>query len=91
MTSDEGLAWGFYNRIVEDVAAEAVALAEELAAGPSIAHAVTKRQLEAEWNVTVVEALEMEARAQALCMETRDFRRAYEAFANKRKPVFQGD
>ena len=91
MTSDEGLAWGFYNRIVEDVAAEAVALAEELAAGPSIAHAVTKRQLEAEWNVTVVEALEMEARAQALCMETRDFRRAYEAFANKQKPVFQGD
>ena len=91
MTSDEGLAWGFYSRIVEDVAAEAVALAEELAAGPSIAHAVTKRQLEAEWNVTVVEALEMEARAQALCMETRDFRRAYEAFANKQKPVFEGD
>jgi enoyl-CoA hydratase/carnithine racemase len=91
MTSEEGLAWGFYNRIVEDVAAEAVALAEELATGPSIAHAVTKRQLEAEWNVTVVEALEMEARAQALCMETRDFRRAYEAFANKQKPVFQGD
>ena len=91
MTSDEGLAWGFYNRVVEDVAAEAYALAEELAAGPSIAHAVTKRQLDAEWNVTIDEALEMEARAQAHCMDTNDFKRAYEAFANKKKPVFQGN
>ena len=91
MTSDEGLAWGFYNRVVEDVMAEAYALAEELAKGPSIAHAVTKRQLDAEWNVTIDEALEMEARAQAHCMETNDFRRAYEAFANKQKPVFQGN
>jgi enoyl-CoA hydratase/carnithine racemase len=91
MTSDEGLAWGFYNRLVEDVAAEAYALAEQLAKGPSIAHAVTKRQLDAEWNVTIDEALEMEARAQAHCMETNDFKRAYEAFANKQQPVFQGD
>jgi enoyl-CoA hydratase/carnithine racemase len=91
MTSDEGFAWGFYNKIVDDVSAEAVALAEQLAAGPSIAHAVTKRQLQAEWNVTVEDALEMEARAQALCMETRDFKRAYEAFADKQTPVFQGD
>jgi enoyl-CoA hydratase/carnithine racemase len=91
MTSDEGLAGGFYNRVVEDVAAEAYALAEQLAKGPTIAHAVTKRQLDAEWNVTIDDALEMEARAQAHCMETNDFRRAYEAFANKQQPVFQGD
>ena len=91
MSSDEGLAWGFWNRVVEDVMAEAYALADQLAKGPSIAHCITKRQLEAEWNVTVEQALEMEARAQAHCMETNDFRRAYEAFANKQKPVFQGD
>jgi enoyl-CoA hydratase/carnithine racemase len=91
MTDDEGLAWGFYNRVVEDVMAEAYALADELAKGPTIAHCVTKRQLEAEWNVSLDEALEMEARAQARCMETNDFKRAYEAFANKRKPEFKGD
>jgi enoyl-CoA hydratase/carnithine racemase len=91
MTTDEGLAWGFYNRVVEDVQAEAYALAEELARGPSIAHCITKRQLDAEWNVSLDEALEMEARAQAHCMQTNDFRRAYEAFSNKRSPEFQGD
>jgi len=91
MTSDEGLVWGFYNRVVEDVFAEAYALAEQIARGPSIAHAVTKTQLDAEWNVTIDQALEMEARAQARCMETNDFKRAYEAFAAKQTPVFQGD
>jgi enoyl-CoA hydratase/carnithine racemase len=91
MTSEEGLAWGFYNRVVEDVAAEAYALADQLAKGPSVAHAVTKRQLDAELNMGIEEALEAEARAQARCMETKDFHRAYEAFANKRKPEFQGD
>jgi len=91
MTSDEGLAWGFYNRVVEDVSAEAYALADELAKGPTIAHAVTKRQLDAEWHVSIEDAIEMEARAQARCMDTNDFKRAYEAFANKQKPVFQGD
>jgi enoyl-CoA hydratase/carnithine racemase len=91
MTADEGLAWGFWNRLSDDVLAEAQALARELASGPSIAHAVTKRQLDVEWNVTIEEALEMEARAQARCMETNDFKRAYEAFANKRKPEFEGD
>ncbi|HEX8937354.1 MAG TPA: enoyl-CoA hydratase family protein [Sphingomicrobium sp.] len=91
MTSDEGLDWGFYNRLVEDVQAEAYALADEIARGPSIAHCITKRQLDAEWNVTIDEALEMEARAQAHCMETDDFRRAYQAFATKQKPVFQGN
>ncbi len=91
MTSDEGLAWGFYNRVVEDVAAEAYALAESLAKGPTIAHAVTKRQLDAEWHVSIEDALEMEARAQARCMDTNDFRRAYEAFAAKQTPEFRGD
>jgi enoyl-CoA hydratase/carnithine racemase len=91
MTSDEGLAWGFYNRVVEDVAAEAYALADELARGPSIAHCITKRQLDAESNMSINEALEAEARVQARCMETNDFKRAYEAFSNKQKPVFQGN
>jgi enoyl-CoA hydratase/carnithine racemase len=91
MTADEGFAWGFYNRVVEDVHGAANALADELARGPSIAHCITKRQLDAEWNVTIDEALEMEARAQARCMDTNDFKRAYEAFANKRKPVFEGN
>ena len=91
MTPEEGLAWGFYNRLVEDVQAEAQGLAEQLANGPSVAHAVTKRQLDAEWHVSIEEALELEARAQARCMETNDFKRAYEAFANKRTPEFQGD
>jgi enoyl-CoA hydratase/carnithine racemase len=91
MTSDEGLAWGFYNRVVEDVLAEAYALADQLANGPSIAHCITKKQLDAEWNVTIDQALEMEAQAQARCMDTNDFRRAYEAFANKRQPEFKGD
>jgi enoyl-CoA hydratase/carnithine racemase len=91
MSSEEGLDWGFYNRVVEDVAAEAYALAEELAQGPSIAHAVTKRQLDAEWHLSIDEAIEMEARAQAHCMDTNDFKRAYEAFSGKQKPVFQGN
>lgn len=91
MTSEEGLAWGFYNRVVEDVKAEAFALAEQLANGPSLAHAVTKRQLDAEWHVSIDDALEMEAQAQARCMETNDFKRAYQAFAARRTPEFRGD
>jgi enoyl-CoA hydratase/carnithine racemase len=91
MTSDEGLAWGFYNRVVEDVMAEAYALADELAKGPSIAHCITKRQLDAEWNMSIEDALEAEAQAQAHCMETDDFKRAYEAFAAKKTPEFKGD
>jgi enoyl-CoA hydratase/carnithine racemase len=70
---------------------EANALVLELAHGPAFAHAMTKRQLDAEWHVSIDEAIMMEAEAQAICMKTKDFHRAYEAFANKRKPVFQGD
>ena len=91
MTSEEGLAWGFFNRVVEDVMAETYALADQIANGPTIAHCVTKRQLDAEWNMTIDQALEAEARAQARCMETKDFHRAYEAFANKQRPVFEGN
>jgi enoyl-CoA hydratase/carnithine racemase len=91
MSAEEALAWGFFNRVVEDVLAETYALADQLAKGPSIAHCITKKQLDAEWNVSLDEALEMEARAQARCMETDDFKRAYEAFSSKRKPEFRGD
>jgi enoyl-CoA hydratase/carnithine racemase len=91
MTSEEGLAWGFYNRIADDVLAEALAFAQQLAKGPSIAHCITKRQIDAEAHMTLHEALEAEARVQARCMETNDFKRAYEAFANKRSPEFRGD
>ena len=91
MEAGEGLAWGFWNRVVEYVLSEAEELAHQLARGPTFAHAVTKRQLDAEWHVPINEAIAMEAEAQAVCMETNDFRRAYEAFAAKRKPEFQGD
>ena len=91
MGAEEGLAWGFWNRLSEDVLADALALARDLAKGPTIAHAMTKKQLDAEWHVPIEDALRMEAEAQAVCMQTRDFHRAYEAFANKRTPEFQGD
>src|SRR5207302_7428258 len=91
MSSDEGLAWGFWNRLSDSVLEDARALAATLARGPSIAHCITKRQLDAEWNVSLDEALEMEARAQAHCMGTNDFKRAYASFAAKEKPVFQGN
>ena len=93
MTAEEGERWGFHNRLVESDAVldEAKALARELASGPTFAHGVTKTQLSAEWNVSLETAIEMEAQAQAICMATNDFRRAFEAFAGKRKPVFEGD
>jgi enoyl-CoA hydratase/carnithine racemase len=91
MSSEEGFAWGFWNRLAEEPLAEAQALARQLASGPSVAHAVTKKQLDTEWHVSIEQALQMEAEAQAVCMETNDFRRAYEAFAAKQTPVFKGD
>jgi len=91
MSAEEGAAWGFFNRVAEPVLPEALQLAKELAAGPTAAHAVTKKMLHLEWNVTVDQAIDMEAVAQAELMQTKDFQRAYEAFAAKRKPVFQGD
>ena len=91
MDAEEGFAWGFWNRVTSDALVDAQALARELADGPTAAHAVTKRQLDAEWHVPIGEALDMEAEAQADCMQTNDFKRAYEAFAAKQKPVFRGD
>ena len=93
MTSDEGLAWGFFNRLVAppDLLAEAVAFAATLANGPTLAHAMTKRMLHQEWNLSIEAAIEAEAQAQAVCMQTEDFRRAYRAFAAKSKPVFEGN
>ena len=89
----EALDWGFYNRIAEPEAlnGEALAWAAELAAGPSFGHAMTKRMLHQEWAMGVDEAIESEAQAQAICMMTQDFHRAYEAFVAKAKPVFEGD
>jgi enoyl-CoA hydratase/carnithine racemase len=92
MTSQEGERWGFFSRIVEgDVLAEARDLAREIAAGPTYAHAMTKRMLAMEWAMSVEEAIEAEAVAQALCMTTEDFARAYRAFSAREKPVFRGD
>ncbi|MDQ3143845.1 MAG: enoyl-CoA hydratase family protein, partial [Pseudomonadota bacterium] len=90
MTAEEGLAWGFFARVVDAdmLSHEAAGLAQTIASGPAFAHAMTKRQLDIEWNVSIDTALEMEAQAQAICMATNDFGRAYEAFAAKRKPEF---
>jgi enoyl-CoA hydratase/carnithine racemase len=91
MSAEEGLAWGFWNRLSDDVQGDAQALARELARGPTLAHAATKRQLDAEWHVSIETALDMEAEAQAELMQTHDFKRAYQAFSNKHQPVFRGD
>src|SRR5919199_423618 len=91
MTAEEGAAWGFLNRLVEPVLPAAMELAQSLADGPTAAHAMTKKMLHQEWNAGIDEAIEMEAQAQAILMQNKDFRRAYEAFAAKQKPVFQGD
>jgi enoyl-CoA hydratase/carnithine racemase len=93
MSAEEGDRWGFYNRVVapDELMGEARRLAEQLRAGPTFAHGVTKAQLSAEWDMGLNEAIDAEATAQAVCMQTKDFRRAYEAFAEKRDPVFEGD
>ncbi len=91
MGAEEGLAWGFFNRLAAPPLPVAMEMAQSLAAGPTFAHAMTKKMLHQEWNVGVDEAIEMEAQAQAICMQTKDFTRAFEAFAAKQKPVFKGD
>ncbi len=92
-SAEEGERWGFYNRIVaaDDLLSEAMALAGKLAKGPNLATAMTKRQLDAEWDMGIEAAIDAEAEAQAECMTTNDFKRAYAAFANKEKPEFKGD
>ncbi|MET3913505.1 enoyl-CoA hydratase/carnithine racemase [Variovorax sp. OAS795] len=93
MTAQEGHAWGFFNALHESDALldAATKVARELAEGPSFAHGMTKTMLSQEWSMTIDQAIEAEAQAQAICMQTEDFKRAYEAFAAKRKPVFGGD
>jgi len=93
MSGDEALQWGFFNRHCppETLLSEAQAMAAELASGPTLAHAMTKRCLHQEWSMGVDEAIEAEAQAQAICMQTEDFKRAFRAFAAKQKPVFEGD
>src|SRR3954470_18517328 len=91
MSAQEGLAWGFYNGISEEVLKISLERAKDLADGPTLAHAMTKKMLHDEWDVGVDQAIDMEAVAQAELMGTKDFRRAYEAFAAKRKPALEGD
>ncbi|MDB5939001.1 MAG: Enoyl-CoA hydratase [Polaromonas sp.] len=93
MSAEEGLQWGFFNALhaPEALMGAAQKLAQNLASGPTFAHAMTKTMLHQEWAMTLDQAIEAEAQAQAICMQTQDFSRAYEAFAAKEKPVFQGD
>ena len=93
MSAQEGAAWGFYNRLSapETLLADAQQLAHELASGPTFAHGMTKTMLHQEWSMTVEQAIEAEAQAQAICMQTEDFARAYNAFVAKQKPVFEGN
>jgi enoyl-CoA hydratase/carnithine racemase len=93
MTAEEGLAWGFFNQLhaAADLATAALQLAQSLAQGPSFAHAMTKTMLHQEWNMSLDQAIEAEAQAQAICMQTQDFHRAYAAFAAKQRPVFEGN
>ena len=93
MTGEEGERWGFFNRLAapEPLLDEALAMARDLAEGPTVAHATTKAMLNREWDMGLVEAIEAEADAQAACMQTQDFARAYNAFMDKRTPVFEGN
>jgi enoyl-CoA hydratase/carnithine racemase len=90
---EEGERWGFINRLCapESVLADAQALARDLASGPTFANGITKTMLHQEWAMTIEQAIEAEAQAQAICMLTEDFNRAYEAFVAKSKPVFEGN
>ncbi|MCH8618877.1 enoyl-CoA hydratase family protein [Undibacterium sp. TS12] len=93
MSGEEAERWGFFNRLVEpeQMWDEAQAYARNLAEGPTFAHGITKKMLQQEWNMGVDEAIEAEAQAQAICMMTNDFHRAYHAFVARQKPVFEGD
>lgn len=93
MSAEEGERWGFFSRLVDPAVLEdeARALAVRIAEGPTFGNMMTKTMLAQEWNMGIEQAIEAEAQAQAICMQTQDFRRAYEAFANKQKPVFEGN
>lgn len=93
MTADEGAAWGFFNKLAapEALYDEALGFASDLVSGPTFAHGITKTMLHQEWNMSVEQAIEAEAQAQALCMQTADFQRAFDAFTARQKPVFEGN
>ena len=93
MSAQEGHAWGFFSEVVpgDKVLQRAQEMARSLAEGPAFAHAMTKKCLHQEWNLSIEQALETEAEAQAICMQTRDFERAYQAFVNKERPRFEGN
>lgn len=93
LTGEEAERWGFFNRLCapEQVVADAQTLAASLASGPTFAHAMTKRCIHQEWSMSIDASIEAEAQAQAICMQTKDYGRAYRAFAAKEKPVFQGN
>lgn len=93
MSAEEGLAWGFYNQIVaaDVLQSTAAEMAQRIAAGPGFAHMMTKTMLAQEWSMSIEQAIEAEAQAQAICMQTGDFKRAYDAFVAKQKPQFEGN
>jgi len=93
MSAQEGAAWGYFNEIVprEKLLPHAQGVARALAEGPAFAHSMTKKSLHQEWNLSIEQAIEAEAQAQAICMQTKDFTRAYNAFVAKQKPVFEGN
>jgi enoyl-CoA hydratase/carnithine racemase len=93
MSAEEGQAWGFFNRLTapDALLAESLELASQIAHGPTFAHAMTKKMLHLEWDMSIDAAIDAEAEAQAVCMQTEDFHRAYRAFAAKQKPEFEGN
>lgn len=91
MNAEEGERWGFFNGLSDDPAAQAAQAAMRIAEGPTFANGITKTQLHQQWNMSVDQAIECEAQAQAICMQGQDFHRAYHAFVAKQKPVFEGD
>lgn len=93
MSAEEGSAWGFHNKVVpaDALEAEAAEMARRIAAGPNFGHMMTKTMLAQEWSMSIEQAIEAEAQAQAICMQTGDFERAYRAFVAKEKPVFEGN
>jgi enoyl-CoA hydratase/carnithine racemase len=93
MKAEEGLAWGYFNELVpqDKLLARANEMALTLANGPAFAHSMTKKCLHQEWNMSIEQAIEAEAEAQAICMQTGDFERAYNAFVKKEKPKFEGN
>ncbi len=91
LKAEEGERWGFFNRVSDDPYSDALQMAQRIAEGPTFANGITKTQLQHEWNMSVDQAIEAEAQAQAICMQTEDFVRAFDAFVNKQSPVFEGD